>query len=102
MPAPPAGEQVYVLWPGRPFCCFLPSKRTGSPVVQGVLVSRTVQPEMPSRSLFHGQFTVAGQTHTLAVFIDSGADASFMDNTLAAQLGIDRVPPTQAYPCRRT
>ncbi len=67
-------------------------------MVQGVLVSRTFEPEMPSRPLHHGQLTVTGQTHVVTVFIDSGADANFMDDTLAAQLGIKWEPLPKPVP----
>ncbi len=67
-------------------------------MIQGVLVSRTFAPEMPSRPLHHGQLTVTGQTHIVTVFIDSGADANFMDDALATQLGIKREPLPKPVP----
>eukprot|EP00064_Thunnus_orientalis_P012092 superscaffoldBa00001814_g12126 len=50
-------------------------------------------PHLTLRSLCSWEELVSPwqNNHTLAVFIDSGADASFMDDALAAQLGIDQV-----------
>ncbi|KAK0148940.1 hypothetical protein N1851_010624 [Merluccius polli] len=53
---------------------------------------------MPSRPLPHGQLTVTGQIHIVEVFIDSGANANFMDGTLAAQLRVEREPLPKPVP----
>lgn len=44
-------EPMHVLWTGWPFCSFLLSKGTGSPVVHRVLVRWTVQLEIHSRPI---------------------------------------------------
>ena len=50
------------------------------------------------RPLCHTRLLLAGGSQTLATFIDSGADVSLIDDELARQLGIDRVPLPQPVP----
>ena len=53
-------------------------------------MSRMMNLEMPSRPLTHAQLSCLGKMHTVAVLIDSGADASLLDITLAFQMGLGR------------
>ena len=46
--------------------------------------------EMPSRPLIQAQLCCAGKKNTVAVLIDSGADADLLDITFASQLGVGR------------
>lgn len=39
-----------------------------------------------------------GDSHTLATFIDSGADGNIMDESLAMQLGLEKVPLVPLVP----
>ena len=48
--------------------------------------------EMPSRSPLHAQLNCNGQSHTVSVLIDSGADTNLLDRGLAMQLGINLEP----------
>ena len=50
------------------------------------------------RPLCHARLLLAGGTHTLSLFIDSGSDVSLIDDDLAQQLNIDRVPLPQPAP----
>ncbi|TWW62375.1 hypothetical protein D4764_04G0010220 [Takifugu flavidus] len=52
----------------------------------------------PARPLFHVRLLLAGGSHTLATFIDSGADVSLIDKELSIQLGMDRVPLPHSVP----
>lgn len=50
------------------------------------------------RPICRCRLLVPGGSHTLAVFIDSGADVSIINSELARQLGIERVPLPQPVP----
>lgn len=62
--------------------------RQDLPVRKGALVSRT----SPPLSTYEGQLLLANQSFPLSIFIDSWADKRIMDNGLAMQLSLDRVP----------
>ena len=53
-------------------------------------MSRTVNSEMPSRSLVQVKLSCSGNYQTVAALIDSGVDESLLDMTLA-QLGLGQV-----------
>lgn len=53
-------------------------------------MSRAIHSEKPSRPLRHAQLGLNGIFHTVLVIIDSGADESFLDMSLADKLGIFR------------
>ncbi|TWW68257.1 hypothetical protein D4764_19G0000550 [Takifugu flavidus] len=83
---------------GRTLRLSLPSKREGSAVNGGVLLSRTQDSAPCPWPLFHVRLLLAGGSHTLATFIDSGVDVSLIDEELAVQLGIDQVPLPHSVP----
>ncbi len=99
MPASLLEQSLPLLWPGRPFSCRVSVKSQGSSVSGGVLMSRTPTKHSPThRSLIHARFLLPGGVHTLACFIDSGADVSIMDEHLVTQLELGRVPLPQPVP----
>ena len=55
-------------------------------------MSRILNSEMLSRALLHAQLNCIGQSHTVSVLIDSGADTNLLDRDLAMQLGINQEP----------
>lgn len=67
---------------------YLPSKRQGSTVRGKLFLSpakiKTAKPRQLTPVLLH----LSGQTHSLAAFIDSGADTEFMNEQLASSLSI--------------
>ncbi|KAK9513191.1 hypothetical protein VZT92_026747 [Zoarces viviparus] len=95
MGAPQTGRPLHVLWSGRSLRLQLPIKSPGSPVRKAVLVSRAdSRSSACPRPLFHAQLLLTGGAHTISTFLDSGADASFMDEDLVTQLGIDLLIPS--------
>jgi len=74
------------------FVSRCPVKGRGSPVAGELLVSRTTRLSPNQRPLFHAQLLLANGPQTLATFIDSDADDSFIDEDLVRQLGIQQVP----------
>ncbi|TKS65681.1 Methyltransferase-like protein 22 [Collichthys lucidus] len=52
------------------------------------------------RSLCHVYLLLAEGSHTLATFIDSGSDVSLIDEDLAQQLGINRIPLPATVPVK--
>ncbi|TWW59253.1 Retrotransposon-derived protein PEG10 [Takifugu flavidus] len=81
------------------FVSRCPVKGEGSTVNGGVLLSRTQDSAPCPRPLFHCfRLLLAGGSHTLTTFIDSGADVSLIDEELAVQLGIDQVPLLHSVP----
>lgn len=62
------------------------SKRRGSPVGRGVLVSATST--RSSSVLIPTVLELDGKQHPLLALIDSGADENFLDYSLAAQLNL--------------
>jgi len=53
-------------------------------------VSRTLaSPSSLQRTLFHARFLLPEGPHALVTFIDSGADASIIDEELADSWGLD-------------
>uniref|UniRef100_A0A8D3E617 Retrotransposon-derived protein PEG10 n=1 Tax=Scophthalmus maximus TaxID=52904 RepID=A0A8D3E617_SCOMX len=88
-----AVQVVYVLWSAWTFRVPLSGKSQGSSVRRKVLVSHTsIKTFQEKRPLFHIKLFLPEGSHALSTFIDSGADASIMDEGLVQQLGIDRVP----------
>ena len=87
-----------LLRPGRPFCFSLPGKRQGSAVMGNILVSQTPRFFPAQRPLSHARLLLPDSSQALVVFIDSGSDASIMDEELMLQLGIDRVPLSRPVP----
>uniref|UniRef100_A0A674PJ94 Uncharacterized protein n=1 Tax=Takifugu rubripes TaxID=31033 RepID=A0A674PJ94_TAKRU len=79
------------------FVSHCPVKGEGSAVDRGGLLSRTQDSAPCPRPLFHVWLLLAGGSHTLATFIDSGA-VSLIDEELTVQLGIDRVPLPHSVP----
>ncbi len=61
-------------------------------------MSPTSELSLKKRPLCHGRLLLPGGSHTLAVFIDSGADVSIINEELAWQLEIERVPLPQPVP----
>ncbi|KAI3362598.1 hypothetical protein L3Q82_001690 [Scortum barcoo] len=61
------------------------------------MVSRPCELLPPQRPLCHAKLLLHSGSHTLATtFIDSGADVSLIDEELALQLGITRIPLSKA------
>ena len=54
----------------------------------------------PQRALLQARLLLPDGPHTMATFIDSGADACIIDEELALQLGLGRVPLPQPVPAR--
>ena len=54
----------------------------------------------PQRALLQARLLLPDGPHTMATFIDSGADACIIDEELAHQLGLGRVPLPQPVPAR--
>lgn len=82
------------MWPAWSFPPHLPTtsgKRGGSAVVGEILLSQTVC-DSPSRSRLDASLLWQNQTLPLLALIDSGADESFLDSSVVAQLAIDTVP----------
>lgn len=52
------------------------------------------------RPLFQVKLLLSDNSHTLATFIDSGSDGNIMDEGLAMQLGLERIPLTPPIPAR--
>lgn len=67
------------------------SKRRGSPVIQRALVGQARRAELPS---LHAMLLVDGQTHSVSVFIDPGADTNFLDSQSVPCLSH---PPRRAF-----
>lgn len=63
-----------------------------------ILVSQTPGFVPAQRPLSHARLLLPDSSQALAVFIDSGSDASIMDEELMLQLGIDRVPLSRPVP----
>ena len=53
-----------------------------------------------SRPLFQVKLLLPGGAHTLPTFIDSGADANIMTESLALQLGLERIPLDTPIPAK--
>lgn len=87
----PPGEPLPVLWSSWSFHLPLSSKSPGSPVAGEVLVSPTTELFPKRCPLCHTHLLLAGGSHTLATFIDSGADVTLIDDEVAQQLDSDRV-----------
>ena len=82
---------MHLLRSDRPFPCLLSpaTKRAGSPVTVGVLVSRTPSSQSPRpRVQLEATLCWEQQSLPLLALIDSGADENFLDITLATQAGI--------------
>ena len=82
------------MWSDRPLLVWIslsPGKRAGSPVTQGILASRALDPSV-SRPLLCATLLWQDQTSPLTILLDSGADESFIDREVVHQLGIDTVP----------
>uniref|UniRef100_A0A8D3DWB3 CCHC-type domain-containing protein n=1 Tax=Scophthalmus maximus TaxID=52904 RepID=A0A8D3DWB3_SCOMX len=80
---------------GRPghFVSRCPVKARGSSVGRKLLVSHaSIKTFQEKRPLFHIKLFLPEGSDALSTFIDSGADASIMDEGLVQQLGINRVP----------
>ena len=60
--------------------------------VGSMLVSHTSNLSPDSRPLCQARLLLSEGSHTLAVFIDSGSDINIIDEELARQLNIQRVP----------
>ena len=50
------------------------------------------------RPVFHARLLLSDGSHAFATFIDSGADANIIDEELALQLGIERIPLPHPVP----
>jgi len=75
------------------FVSRCPAKTRGSPVEGEILVSQTpTRSSLSQRPRFQARLVLPGETHTLATFIDSGADVCLMDKELARQLGLGQIP----------
>lgn len=119
MPASPPGEPLPVLWSSWSLCRPLSSKSPDSPVQGDILVSQTTELFPRRRPLCQARLLLARGSHTLATFIDSGADVSLIDDnhqTIPVQMLISgnhhetisfhilsspRVPLILGYPCLR-
>lgn len=62
--------------------------------------STALSPPQSQRPLFQGRLLLPGGPHTLAIFIDSGADACIINEEVVLQLGIKRVPLPHPVPAR--
>lgn len=82
---------MHILWPSGTLPRFLPSKRRGSPVKERVLVSQTRILKCPSRALPSVTLSSVSGSRSLAVLVDSGADANLMDASLVRDLGLDTI-----------
>ena len=52
------------------------------------------------RALFQGQLLLPDGPHTLAIFIDSGADACIISEEVVLQLGLKRVSLSHPVPAK--
>lgn len=77
-----------------------PLKGPGSAVTKRVLVSKTEEASQRSRPLFHTKILLSEGPQTLATFIDSGANGSFMDINLATQMGLSQEPLPRPVPAK--
>ena len=80
------------------FVSRCPAKGEGAAVRRGILLSRSQNSAPNPRPLFHVQLLLPGGSHTLATFIDSGADVSLIDEELARQLDLRKVPLPHPVP----
>ena len=87
-----SGQPLPVLRPGWTFCFALPGKRLESPIEGELLVSHTSNLSPDSPPLCQARLLLSKGSHTLAIFIDSGSDINIIDEELARQLNIQRVP----------
>ena len=62
--------------------------------------STALSPPQSQRPLFHGRLLLPDGTHTLAIFIDSGADACIINEEVVLQLGLKRVLLPHPVPAR--
>ncbi len=62
--------------------------------------STALSPPQSQRPLFQGHLLLPDGPHTLAIFIDSGADARIIDEEVVLQLVLERVPLPHLVPAR--
>uniref|UniRef100_A0A8D0CYT6 Gypsy retrotransposon integrase-like protein 1 n=1 Tax=Sander lucioperca TaxID=283035 RepID=A0A8D0CYT6_SANLU len=86
------GRRLHLLWTAGPFHWTVSSKRRGSPVKERILVSHTSVTNCSSRPLFSVTVASKGISRPLEVMVDSGADVSLMDISLARELGLCSIP----------
>lgn len=91
--APPAGKPLSLVRPRRTLYFWGSSKSRGSAVGKTGANIRSHPPPLPSP--LHVQLLLPSGPETTATFIDSGADANFIDTGLATQLGVPREPLPQ-------
>ena len=81
-----------LLWPGPAILSPGSQQKTGLTSRWGVTGEPLFYSDLPgSTTPFQAKLLLPRDSHPLAIFIDSGADANLMDEELAHQLGIGRV-----------
>lgn len=71
---------------------LLSSKIQCSPLLREIRVSQTTLSSLPNRQLLHACLLLPGDSQTLAMLGDSGADPCFNSQEVAQQLDVERFP----------
>lgn len=91
------GEPLCLLWGSRTSGLFLPSKRGGSARVGRTLLSQSLSSPPASRPLTSAQVSSGLVSTLVSVFIESGADANFIDQDFAENIHVETVPLPQPF-----
>lgn len=79
---------------------LLSSKIQGSPLLREIRVSQTTLSPLPNRQLLHACLLLPGDTQTLAMLGDPGADPCFNSQEVAQQLDVEQFPLSLPVPAR--